>query len=65
MNMSFSKLVTVFSKYNKKKKNNYKFPNLCGLSTESILAISLSLYKFLIKEFLVKTQVDVGKKIKF
>ena len=35
-------------------KNNYKFLNLCGLSTESFLAIWPSQYKFLINEFFIK-----------
>ena len=53
--MSFSRLVTVFSKCNKKtNRKNYKLLNLCGLSTESFLAIWLSRYKSLTKEFLIK-----------
>ena len=36
------------------KKKKQKFLNLCGLSTESFLAIWPPQYKFLINEFLIK-----------
>ena len=39
-----------------KMKKNWKFLNLCGLSTESFLAIWPSQYKFLTNEFLMKKE---------
>ena len=39
------------------KKKMYKFLNLCGLSTESFLAIWPSQYKFFVNEFLIKKSV--------
>ena len=42
----------------KNEEKNYKFLNLCCLSTESFLAIWPSQYKFLINEFLIKECVN-------
>ena len=44
LNMSLSKLVTVYSNYDTENEKNNKFLNVCGFSTESFLAISLSKY---------------------
>ena len=48
------------------KEKNWKFINLCGLSTESFLAIRPSQYKFLIKcHFKVPTVKSVLPRGKF
>ena len=41
----------------KNEEKNYKFLNLCSLSTETFLAIWPSQYKFLENEFLIKKSV--------
>ena len=48
---------------NYKMKEKFKFLNLRGLSTESFLAIWLSQYKYLIKEFLIGNCVCQGNTI--